>query len=264
MTASTMLKNKNKKVGPLFALLSILFWIGVWIAAAKWIDNSLLLPSPLVVTIRLSELLRDANFYKITLSTLTRITKGLAWGIIIGTATASLASASKFLNTLFLPLISVTKATPVASFIILVWSFTGGEILPVFVSAIMVVPVVHSNLLGGFGAISKDLRETSKVFGLNFKTRLRVLYLPSVTPYFVSALTSALGLAWKAGVAAEVLAYTTNSIGHEIYRAKSMLEMPDLFAWTLTVIVISIFIEFVVKQLFKLLPRGYKNEANQK
>ena len=264
MIASTMSKNKNSKYGFIFAILSVIFWIGVWLVAAVWIDNQLLLPAPQTVLLRLLELLQSKEFYKITLSTLLRILKGLVWGILVGTTTSSLASASRFFYSLFLPLISVTKATPVASFIILVWSFTGGEILPVFVSAIMVVPVVHSNLLGGFGAISKDLRETARIFGLDFKTRLRVLYLPSVIPYFISALTSALGLAWKAGVAAEVLAYTKNSIGHEIYRAKSMLEMPDLFAWTLTVVVISIIIEYAVKQLFKLLPRGYKNETNQK
>jgi NitT/TauT family transport system permease protein len=75
----------------------------------------------------------------------------------------------------------------------------------------------------------------------------------------VSALTSSLGLAWKAGIAAEVLAYTSNSIGREIYFAKSTLEMTDLFAWTITVVIISMVFEYAVKQLFKLLPRGYRD-----
>ncbi len=260
MKTSTMLQNKNfvwKK--PLFVVLSILFWLCAWHVAALLIDNSLLLPTPAKVATRLFELCGDLEFYRITAASLSRIALGLLWGVVIGTIIASLSASSDLFAFLFSPLIAVSKATPVASFIILVWSFTGGEILPVFISAIIVVPVVHANLTVGFKSISTELRETAKVFNLPFKTRMRVLYLPMIIPYFVSALTSSLGLAWKAGIAAEVLAYTSNSIGREIYFAKSTLEMTDLFAWTITVVVISMIFEYAVKQLFKLLPKGYRD-----
>ena len=262
MKTSTMLQNKNttwKK--SVFITFSIVFWICAWYVAAILIDNSLLLPTPFQVCKRLLELGSDSEFYTITVASLSRIALGLLWGVIIGIFTASLSALSDFFNVLFSPLVAVTKATPIASFIILVWSFTGGEILPIFISAIIVIPIVHANLVVGFKSISAELRDTAKIFSLPFKTKMRVLYLPMIIPYFVSALTSTLGLAWKAGIAAEVLAYTSNSIGREIYFAKSTLEMTDLFAWTVTVVAISMIFEYAVKQLLKLLPRGYRDAS---
>ena len=252
-------KERSAGVKALLLLLSVAFWIAVWHFASLALNNVLLLPSPLGVAKTLYMLATTPEFYRITATTLWRILQGLLFGLLAGILTSSLAAVSEPLNILFTPLIAVTRATPVASFIILVWSFTGGEVLPVFVSAIIVAPVVHSNLLAGFKSIDVQLRETAKVFELSFATKLRILYFPSVIPFFASALTSALGLAWKAGIAAEVLAYTSTSIGHEIYKAKSLLEMPELFAWTITVIAISMIFEYVIKQLINLLPRGYRN-----
>ena len=70
--------------------------------------------------------------------------------------------------------------------------------------------------------------------------------VPTVLPYFRSALTSALGLGWKAGIAAEVLTVPQRSIGKMIYESKLYLESTSLFAWTLTVILLSLLIERIL------------------
>ena len=55
----------------------------------------------------------------------------------------------------------------------------------------------------------------------------------------------ALGLCWKAGVAAEVIGIPDGSIGEHLYQAKVYLDTPDLFAWTVVIIVISLLFEKV-------------------
>jgi len=70
-------------------------------------------------------------------------------------------------------------------------------------------------------------------------------------PFFQSACTVGLGLCWKAGIAAEVIGTPTGSIGERLYIAKIFLATPDLFAWTLTIILISVIFE----RLFMLLLR---------
>ena len=82
---------------------------------------------------------------------------------------------------------------------------------------------------------------------------LRLIYLPSVRPYFVSGCATGLGLAWKAGVAAEVLCQPKLAIGTQLYRAKITLETPDLFAWTAVVIVLSFVLEYALGILFRRL-----------
>ena len=59
-------------------------------------------------------------------------------------------------------------------------------------------------------------------------------------------------MAWKAGVAAEIIAMPRGTIGTQIGNAKQYLETPDLFAWTLTVVLLSFLIEFA---LIKLIDR---------
>ena len=69
------------------------------------------------------------------------------------------------------------------------------------------------------------------------------IYIPSVLPYMMAACRTALGLSWKAGVAAEVIGVTKNSIGRQLYYSKIYLETADLFAWTAVVIFLSLLLE---------------------
>ena len=64
-----------------------------------------------------------------------------------------------------------------------------------------------------------------------------------VLPYFLSACRLSLGMCWKVGVAAEVIGVPSGSIGEKLYNAKIYLNTPDLFAWTIVIIVISFVFE---------------------
>ena len=80
-------------------------------------------------------------------------------------------------------------------------------------------------------------------------------------PYFSPATINALGLSWKAGVAAEVLAHTKLSIGKEIYDAKSYLEVEELYAWSLAVILMSLVLEYGIRYLLRNWTKGGKYAA---
>ena len=62
---------------------------------------------------------------------------------------------------------------------------------------------------------------------------------------------SSIGLAWKAGIAAEIIAYTRNSIGKEIFDAKNFFMGPEMFAWTLAVVLLSLLFEMLIKLLLR-------------
>ena len=78
-----------------------------------------------------------------------------------------------------------------------------------------------------------------------------MIYFPQTKPFFKSAGITGLGLAWKSGIAAEVISMPKLSIGRSLYEAKLYIETPELFAWTLTVIILSIITEKVLTVLFK-------------
>ncbi len=196
--------------------------------------------------------------------TLLRILCGAAAGLLLGVLTALLTSFSPAADALLRPLLTVVKTTPVASFIILLLLWVGRDTLPAVIVVLMVLPVTWANVSAGIAALDPQLREMGKVYGFSPLRAFRRLWLPTVLPHFLSACRSALGLGWKAGVAAEVLTVPRRSIGRMLYEAKLDLETADLFAWTVTVILCSLIIEkLLAAGLGLLTPRRGRKGAGK-
>ncbi len=220
------------------------------------LGQEILLVSPVSVFLRLLELLPQGDFWGAVLFSFSRITLGFLLACLLGTALAALSSRFALARVLIAPLMSAVKATPVASFIILVLLWVPSRNLSVVISFLMVTPIVYLNVLGGIGSMDKKLSQMADVFQVPFPRRLRFLYLPQVAPFFRSACAAGLGLCWKAGVAAEVIGLPDGSIGERLYEAKIYLETPDLFAWTVVIVLISVLFErFFLFLLDRLLRR---------
>ena len=227
-------------------LAAAVFWLLVWTALAKLVNRELLLPAPPAVLRRFMELALTAEFWRTIALTLLRIACGVLAAVCLGTLAAALTERFVLADCLLRPLLSVIRSTPVASFIILALLWMGRDILPGFISALMVLPVVWANVGAGVRETDRDLLEVARVFHFSRGKTLRYVYIPSVLPYFLSACKSSIGLGWKAGVAAEVLTVPALSIGRMLYESKLYLETADLFAWTAAVILCSLLIEKLV------------------
>ena len=242
-----MKRRELKRIGGVLAVIA--FWLILWTLIARSLNKELLLPYPWTVLKKLGELCLTAAFWKNVVLTLLRILAGLVLAIVVGTLLAILTSFSRIADRLFYPLITVIRATPVASFIILVLIWLGSGKLPVFICFLMVLPIVWAAVSDGIRALDKNLHQVCRVYDFSLWKRFRLFYVPSILPYFLSACKTSVGMAWKAGVAAEVLAVTQNSIGKELYNAKLYLETDALFAWTAVVIVLSLAIEKITTYL---------------
>ncbi len=242
-----MPQSKLKKTAIKIAVL--LFWIGVWQFAFTLVSDrygEILLVSPLGVLKRLSVLVGTRDFWVDTFSSLLRVTMGYLSGVVVAVIFAVLTSCSAFCKALFSPILSLIKTTPVTSFILLALVWIQKDGVAVFISFLMVLPVIWSNVSKGIGETDKGMLEMAKVFGLSPMKKLKAIYLHSVMPYFVAGCTTALGFAWKAGIAAEVLSTPAKSIGYNLYRSKINIETADLFAWTAVVIILSVMFEKLV------------------
>ena len=238
----------------IFTLLPPAFWLGAWQLCAFLVDrhvqgrgNELLLPYPATVLAALVRLAGTSAFWGTVAATLGRILAGMVLGTALGGLLAALTFLSPWADRLLSPAIRVIRSTPVVSFILLILLWTGRDRVPVVISALMVLPVVWGNLSRGLRETDPQLLELARAYRFSpFKT-VKLIYLPSLRPYFLSAVTTAMGLAWKSGVAAEVLCLPRPSIGTQIYNAKLYLEVPDLFAWTAVVVVLSLLLEKLLR-----------------
>lgn len=244
--------------------MPLAFWLGVWQLAAFLVDlawegrGALLLPGPLLVGERLLALVGQSAFWQTAAVSLGRIFAGFALGAAVGTAIAVLTAAFPWADWVLSPAVRVVRAVPVASFIVLVllWAPTGR--VPSVVSGLMVLPVVWGNVGKGISQTDPLLLEAARAYRFGRGKTLRLVYAPSVLPYFASGCATGLGLAWKAGVAAEVLCQPRWAIGTQLYRAKISLETADLFAWTAVVIALSFLLEHALGLLFRRLGKGAK------
>ena len=235
----------SKRVWVKKALIALIY-LAVWEAASLLVGRELLLPAPLATVRRLIELLAKGESWAYAGLSLLRIMSGYLLGVIAGILLAVLTARSRFAESLLSPLRGVVKATPVTSFILLALLWLNSSLVPLFISFLMVLPMVWADTADAILHTDPRLVEMGRVFGLSRTKIVRKIYVPSVLPQFLAACTTSLGFAWKSGVAAEIIALPLRSIGYQLYEAKLRIETLDLFAWTLLVILMSMGLEWLL------------------
>ena len=244
MKIFTILKNKK-----IMRVMVIIFWIAVWEIASLLIGREVYLPSPLNTIKAFLSLSITSKFWLSIALTFIRVVTGFVISCILGIILGIICGLNRFLYELLNPLVIAIKSTPVMSIIIiaLIW-FQSGRV-PIFVCFLMCFPIIWTNAVEGIRQVSKDLLQMAKVYRVNRSLIIRRIYIPSISPYLVAGITTALGLGWKVTVAAEVLSNPKFSIGGNLYGAKVYLESAELFAWTSVVIILSFAFEYLFKYI---------------
>ena len=241
-------------------LWAVLFWLAAWqiaamALAAVYPHGELLLASPADVLLRLGQLAVTAAFWRTVAWSAVRIFGGFLLATVLAVALAALAAWKQWFRGLMAPLVAAVKAVPVASFVILVLLWVSSRNLSVVISLLIGFPVIYANVLAGLDSTDPRLIEMARVFRVPFRRQLSTVYLSQVAPFLRSGLSLAIGLCWKSGVAAEVIGIPSGSIGEKLYKAKIYLETPDLFCWTVAVVVLSIGCEKLLGLMMDVLER---------
>lgn len=242
-------------------IAAIIVAILLWQLLAMKLDQKLLLAAPVDVAKSLGVLVKSQEFYSAVAYSMGRILFGLLIGAAVGTACALLAGRWHFMEVFFWPYFSAMKATPVASVVILCLVWLSSRRLSVFIVFLVVTPVIYTNILAGIKNLDLKMKDMARVFGINGLRRLLYVYLPELKTYIIAAFTLATGMAFKAGIAAEVIGTPGGSVGKMLYNAKVYLETSELFAWTLVIIVLSVVVEQVILKLVKWMFAGLQRHV---
>lgn len=247
------MKKKNLR-----KIIIILFWITVWFLGAKAVNNSILLATPSQAFAELISMFGNAEFYRTVGCSLIRIAGGFCSGFIAALILALFGSRFTFLEEILSPVMTLLKAVPVASFVVLLLIWWGSSFLAVAVCFVVVLPNIYINTLEGLKNTDKQLLQMAQVFHMPLKNRLFYIYRPSLAPFLYSGMKISLGMCWKSGVAAEVIGTPDHSIGEGLYLSKIYLNTAGVFAWTAVVILLSVifekFILWIVQCFLKWTP----------
>lgn len=237
------LNNIVKKI--VLTITAICFWLFVWHFLSLKINSSIFLPSPEATYKALIRISKRAGFWQTIFNTFSKIAKGFLLALIAGTFSAIISSFVKIIDVLVSPFMRLLKTVPVASFIILALLWVKSDKLSVLISFVMVTPVVYINILQSFDNVDNNLLEMADIFNVGLLRRLRFIYVPALVSGFMSACKIGLGFCFKAGIAAEIIGLPFQSIGSELYKSKLYLMTDELFAWTVVIVLMSVFFEGV-------------------
>lgn len=250
MAAAAKDRPGEKGVRPWLRRLAVAaFWLAAWQLASMAVGSRIVLVGPAEVARRLAELLLEADFWVSMGLSLGRVATGFGLAVVAGVALAAWASRSRVVEGLLAPLVGAVKAAPVASFVVLLLMWVSSRRLSVAVSFLMAFPILYTNVLAGVRQTDPALLEMADVFGVSSWARVRTVYAAQVAPYLRAGLSLAMGLSWKSGIAAEVIGLPAPSIGIHLYDAKVYLDTPDLLAWTVVIVALSVGLEALLGRL---------------
>ena len=236
-------------------LLAIAFWLAVWQGASLAVHQKVLLVGPWQVAVRLTQLVPTLDFWTAVGRTFGRITLGFLLAAVVGVLLAAFSAWSRWAEALVAPLVATVRSTPVVSFIILVLIWADATRLTTIVSFLMTVPIIHATVFTGIAERPHPLLEMASVFRVPPWRRLLAIDVPGVLPYFAAGCRTGVGLAWKSGIAAEVIGLPSGTIGERLYQGRLFLETADVFAWTAVVVLVAFAFERLVLWLLGVLER---------
>ena len=215
----------------------------------------MLLASPVDVLKRMSSIWKEPDFLSTILFSFVRISSGFLIAFAAGILLGILAGRLKFIEYLLFPYITAIKTVPIASFIVLCLLWLDFDQLTVLIAFLIAFPVIYTNVLHGIKCTDVKMRELARLYRIPWQRQLVYIYLPSVKPYLLSACSISVGMAWKAGIAAEVIGLVDGSVGEMLYQAKVYFQNADLLCWTIIIIFLSVVSEkifvFLLKSFFK-------------
>ena len=246
-------------------VLVLLSWLFVWQLASVLVNNTILLAGPLDTALRLVEFAGDASFWASIVCSACRIVAGFVLASALALACALLSWRFSVVRAWVTPAVSFVKSVPVVCIIVLLLVWAGSSWVPLIAAAMMVFPSLYFNCLEGLQQSEPHMIELMRVFHVGHHTRVRVYYWSHLQPFITSAAKVAIGVSWKAGIAAEVIGIPTGSVGAGIYLAKLGLDTAGLFAWTLTIVALSVACEKVFLAALRFvgehsaaLPKNYR------
>ena len=234
------------------SLIMGLVWLLIWFAAAFAIGSDLILPGPVRMIQALAKLICTDVFWMDVLFTLLRVFAGAVISLAAGSICAVFASRNRVIEDFLRLPVRFFKSIPVMAIIIYVILVVKADWVAIVVCILMCFPIAYTNMLSGLTSMSRDFDELGEVLGLTYRQKQAMILRPELQPEIRASVDLIMGMSWKVVVASEVLAIPRHSIGYQMLNSKYYLETPDLFAYIVVLIILSLAAEKLASYLVDL------------
>ncbi|MDL4817579.1 ABC transporter permease [Actinomadura opuntiae] len=231
----------------------------IWEIAALVIGDTVTLPTVTETARTLTEYLtkpypevQGKTLVADALISTGRILAGFLLGTAAGLALGASMAGIRVVRELADPLIAVMRPLPPIAFIplLVVW-FGIGETSKIALIFFGVLPVVTVATLGALDAVPPDLLNASRSLGASQLRTMLHVRLRAAVPGVITGMRIAMGGAWTAIIAAEMIA-ATGGVGYLILQAGNYLQTPLIFSGIAEIAVLGFAFDGLLRLLLRL------------
>jgi NitT/TauT family transport system permease protein len=244
-----MIDKKQKIIYNLIPIFSIVVLIALW-AILSALAGEGVISSPKQALIALIQVFSYGEFYFALGGTLLRTLIAFVISFSLALLLAFFSKKSVKFKKAISPIISVMRTLPTVAVVLVLLFWTNEQIAPVVVTSLIVLPTSYVNVFNSLESVDSEELEMCKAFGVSKKDMVAKLYIPKTAPSMLMAIGAGLCLNLKLMVAAEVLAFTAESIGYYL-KICSEYDLPKMLA----LVVVTVIIGLIIEGIFTLLSK---------
>ena len=205
-----------------------------------------LFPTPIAVAVELWTDIVDGKLIADMAKTLRRAAISFTIAMALGTAIGILFGRSRFVDRLFSTWVILGLNLPAVVIAIVLYIWLGLNELSIILAVIVnKVPLVVTTIREGVRSFSTDYDELALAFRMPFRRRLRLVFVPQLTPYVLAAARTGLALIWKIVLVFEVLG-SDGGVGFRINTMFQFFDITGILAYTTAFIVVVLVFEYWV------------------
>lgn len=223
--------------GAKYAFLNFVVLLAIWHVSSGYVPEYIF-PSIPQVWGKFEAILGDGGTYLAILATLRRVLGGFVFSSTLGILMGVLIAMSPRSNAILGPLLNVVLGVPALTWVLLaiIW-FRDAEVRVWFLMFVLVFPIVAVNTADGVRAVPNDLYQMVRSLRPSTFGMLKLVILPSATPFIFSGLKVSLSFGGRIVVFAEALSASTG-IGAAMYTANQLFDTAGILVWTAILIAI--------------------------
>ena len=228
------------------------FVVTAWLMATELaLIKPQFLPSPLAVLSALWRLLKEDGYIQDIGISVARVWIAFLASAVIAIPLGILMSGYRAIGAVTEPLIDFIRYLPVPALVplTLIWLGIGegSKVMLLWIGTFFQLVLLIAD---DAGRVPKEFIETGRTLGAGDQALMRDVLLRAMLPQMVDSLRITLGWCWTYLIVAEIVA-SNSGIGYELWAARRYGKTPEVFAGILTIGVIGLATDQVIRVLHR-------------
>lgn len=242
------LQNHYKKMKKITV---VALWILIWQIITELAKESISFASPLQTVLVLFKEIVTLEFWMTIFKSFGTISLGFFASLFVGSVLGFFGYYKPAFHRFFDPAMNVLRLTPMATLIVMAMLWSTKSILAFEICFMLALPVMYQATVSGLVHARKRYLHMAHEMHLTFWKKLNYIYRPASMPEYVSGCHRAINMCCKSGTIVHVVGDSVRSVGERFYFAKDSKDVAEIFAFTIVMIFLSYFFEFLVIKILR-------------